>query len=234
MLPSEVMMSYENLLAEFEDASVGANCGLVETVHKPCACFRHGPYGNVTFECMLHCKDWKWKSSTNRALSNKRVSILLHVCETIRRRDRALLSSTVQVNYLDVVDCQARLLQAFHFDYDPCQRDHAVFHAQITDECIDVSATEADALKMDFLLPEETCAPRLRSARIPTCDMTFPSVLVCLAADHLGGFFFHQFRTRACELQQRMPLPLIPKLRRSLAVEPGDLRSSHWFAHVSR
>jgi hypothetical protein len=86
------------------------------------------------------------------------------------------------------------------------------------------------ALKIDFNLP----GPRpkcVRNARIPTCDMTFPSVLVALAADHIGGEHFNTFRNRASELQEEMPLPLIEKLRKSLKAESRDLRSTHWFAH---
>ena len=224
-------MSYENLVAAFEDAGIEADCGFVEKNQNPCACFIPGERGRETFKCIIHCKNWKWKSSTNTDRETKRVSILIQVEETIRRRDQALLSSVVHVDYLSVNNGQASLLQAFHYDYDPCQRDHAFFHAQVTDECCEVSEVEKDALKIDFALPARLEAPRHRGARIPTCDMTMPSVLVCLAADHIGGKVFRTFREKVCELQQNMPLPLIGKLRRSLGAESSDLRSSHWFAH---
>lgn len=231
-LPSEIMMSYDNLLDAFEDASVQADCGIVEKTRNPCACFKPDDEGNVFFECFIHCKNWKWKSATNKRLENKRVSIILHIAEKIRRNDHVLLSSVVQVSYLDVEDGHARLLQSFHFDYDPCRRDHAIFHAQVTDRCINLKPDDTEALKIDFTLPDNSLSACLRSSRIPTCDMTFPSVLVSLAADHLGGAFFSQFWKRACELQQMMPLPEIQNLRHSLEAQSNNLRSSHWFGHM--
>jgi hypothetical protein len=152
--------------------------------------------------------------------------------EIIRRGDQALLSSVVQVNYLTVKDKKAELLQAFHFDYDPCQRDHALFHAQVSDEAIAVSSADKLTLKIDFSLPEGTTQTRHRSVRIPTCDMTFSSVLVSLVADHIGGAFFSKFRSRASELQEKMPLPLIEKLRKSLEAKTKNFRSSHWYCHT--
>jgi len=225
-------MSYQNLLNAFEDASIEANCGLVEKSCDPAACFKPGDNGRETFNCIVHCKDWKWRS-TSSGREGKRINILLRIAETIRRRDQALLTSVVQVNYLSVDERRASLLQAFHFDYNPCQRDHALFHAQLTDECFEIPSTDIDSLKIDFAMPERA-TPRIRCARIPTCDMTFPSVLVCLAADHIGGVLFQGFRSKASELQKKMPYPLITKLKRSLGTDSMDLRSSHWFAHFSR
>ncbi len=225
-------MAYDNLLAAFEDSSIEADCGFVEKVCPLSGCFRPRNHDRIEFACTIHCKDWKWKSTTSSRLQ-KKVSILIHAREAIRKRDRTLLSSVVQVNYLAVEDGQSQLLQSVHFDYDLCHRDHPVFHAQITDDCIAIADTEVEPLKIDFAFPNPTCS-RLRSARIPTCDMTFGSVLLCLAADHIGGKIFSEFRSRAMELQQKMPLPLMPKLRRSLVTEFTNVRSSHWFAHLFR
>jgi hypothetical protein len=234
MLPAEIIMSYDNLLGAFEDISAEANCGIVLKVQTPCACFRPEDNGRESFECIIHCKNWKWKSSTDARHKTKVVNILVDVREKIRRRNPVLLSSVVHVNYLDVTDTKARLLQAFHYDYDPCQRHHAVFHAQVSDEMITLSPSQVDALKIDFALPDHAAQPRHRSARIPTCDMTFSSVLVSLVADHVGGIFFSKFREIATEHQQKMPLPLIQKLCKSLQAGTKDIRSSHWYCHTMR
>jgi hypothetical protein len=234
MLPSEVIMSYENLVSAFEDISAEANCGIVQKVQNPCACFRSEKHDKVVFSCLIHCKNWKWKSATDSRHTTKVVNILVAIHEIIRRRDQALLSSVVHVNYLDVENRKAVLLQALHFDYNPCQRDHALFHAQVSDQAIHVSLGDQSTLKIDFALPEEATQTRHRSVRIPTCDMTFSSVLVSLVADHIGGAFFSKFRTRASELQKKMPLPLVGKLCKSLEAETKDLRSSHWYCHTMR
>jgi hypothetical protein len=227
-------MSYENLLSEFENIADEANCGFVSKVQNPCACFRPEEHGRESFKCLFHCKDWKWKSSTGSKHKTKVVNILVAARETIRRRDLALLSSVVQVNYLDVDNAAARLLQSFHFDYDPCQRDHALFHAQVGDDVINLSEADIEALGIDFTLPENAAESHHRSARIPTCDMTFSSVLVSLVADHVGGPFFRKFRSIAVEHQKKMPLPLIQKLCRSLEAGTKDVRSSHWYCHTLR
>jgi hypothetical protein len=232
MLPSEVIMSYENLLSAFEDISAEANCGFVLKAQNTCACFKPEKKDRESFECLIHCKDWKWKSSTDPKHKTKIVNIVVAVHEKIRRHDPVLLSSVVEVSYLDVIGDEAQLLQSLHFDYDPCQRDHALFHAQVSDEMITISQEQLAPLKIDFSLPQSPVQTRHRSVRIPTCDMTFSSVLVSLTADHIGGPFFRKFQAIASAHQQKMPLPLIQKLCRSLGSDTKDIRSSHWYCHT--
>jgi len=229
MLPYEVTEKYEALVTALEEASYGANCGFVEKVNPLQTCFRTQAGGRVFFNCILHLKEWKWKGVSGKQHG---VNILIQAQEVIRQRDQALLSSTVSVNYFDVSAENTQLLQAFHFDYNPCQRDHALFHMQVTNTCITLSGNEAEALKVEFTIPQNTNPKCLRSARVPTCDMTLASVLLCLAADHIGGSFFTEFLERVRELQVKMPQPLIGKLRRSLAAAPAHLHSSHWFMHL--
>jgi hypothetical protein len=234
MLPAKVIMSYGNLVSAFESISDEANCGIVLKVQDPCACFRSERNGRASFECLIHCKNWKWKSATASKHKTKVVNIVIAARERIRRRDLALLSSVVQVNYFEVNNAQARLLQAFHYDYDPCQQNHALFHAQVSDDMIGLSKSDSEALGIDFALPEKVTETRHRSVRIPTCDMTFSSVLVSLVADHMEGLFFRKFRDIASEHQKEMPLPLIRKLCRSLKADTKDFRSSHWYCHTMR
>jgi hypothetical protein len=231
MLPYDVTEKYEALVTALEEASYGANCGFVEKVNPLQACFRTQAGGKVIFNCILHLKEWKWKGVSGKQHG---VNILIHAQEVIRQRDQALLSSIVSVNYFDISAENTRLLQAFHFDYNPCQRDHALFHMQVTNTCITLSGNEAEALKVEFSIPQNANPKCLRSARVPTCDMTLPSVLLCLAADHIGGSFFTDFLERVRELQVKMPQPLIGKLRRSLGATPENLHSSNWFMHLKR
>lgn len=230
MLPYKVTEKYDLLVTALEEASVNADCGMVELAKPVQGCFKQVSAAKVSFECILHLKDWKWKGVSKS--TKERVNILVHAKESIRKRDHALLSSTVCVNYFVSEAGAGRLLQAFHYDYNPCQRDHAMFHMQMTNRCIAVDGPAIESLKLEFSLPNEAAAIVVRSARVPTCDMTLASVLLCLAADHVGGAHFSEFFSRACDLQTEMPHPLIGKLRKSLGATPANLHSSHWFQHL--
>jgi hypothetical protein len=134
------------------------------------------------------------------------------------------------VNYFTTLDDHLKLLQAFHYDYDPVQRDHPLFHMQVTDRCI--ALPTADSEELEVQMPGAGTSTVLRCARVPTCDMTLASVLLCLAADHVGGELFAEFVTKICELQKEMPQPNIDKLGQSLGAPVQNVRSSHWFQHM--
>lgn len=224
MLHHSVTGKYEALIQELKDVGTKANCGDVTEAKPIHSCFRSDTAGNELFECALHLKEWRWKGVSGK----ERINILVQAREKIRRSDYRLLNSTVCVNYFRVHD--GKLLQAFHFDYNPCQPDHPLFHMQVTDRCIELSAADLAALEVTLPAPGENGV--LRCARVPTCDMTLASVLLCLAADHVGGTIFAEFFARICDLQKDMPQPDIVKLRESLGASPGNVRSSHWFRHL--
>jgi hypothetical protein len=138
--------------------------------------------------------------------------------------------SSVCVNYFTVLEDQQKLLQAFHYDYDPTQRDHPLFHMQVTNRCI--AMPPADSQSLEIQMPVAVAEPVLRCARVPTCDMTLASALLCLAADHVGGQLFAEFLAKICKIQKGMPQPNIVKLGQSLGNPVQDVRSSHWFSHV--
>jgi len=227
VLPYEITQAYEALVADLEDKGISGGCGSIKPNRPLLGCFKSLDAERVHFECYLHLKEWKF-----RGVSPKRIHILLHAQEQIRRSDRILLSSTVQVSYFTVENTNATLLQSIHFDYGPNQDAHPLFHAQVTNKPISLPANETDSLEFDFqvVLPAHSW---FRDARIPTSDMTFPSVLLCLAADHLGPSFFNAFLKKVRDLQKKMPCSSFEDLKASLAAEPNHFRSSHWFAHCS-
>jgi hypothetical protein len=225
MLPYKVTQKYEALIQGLRDAGTSADCGDVAEARPIGACFRVNDAGDVVlFECALHLKQWKWKGVSGK----ERINILVQAREKIRREDQVLLTSVVAVNYFEVPS--GELLQAFHFDYDPVQVDHPLFHVQVTNRCIELPPESVEQLEIN--MPPEPAHHVLRCARIPTCDMTFASVLLCLTADHVGGIIFAEFLERVCELQQNMPQPDIGKLSASLGAGAANMRSSHWFRHT--
>jgi hypothetical protein len=226
MLPYKVTGKYEILIAALSEAGTNADCGEVALAKPVRSCFRNDDAGEVIFDCTLYLRSWRWKGVSTK----ERINILIHAKERIRRAGPVLLSSTVCVNYFTASDNQMQLLQAFHFDYDPGQKDHPLFHMQVTNRCVALSA--ADSQLFELHLPAEVAPAVLRCARVPTCDMTLASVLLCLAADHVGGGLFAEFLEKICELQNEMPKPNIDVLGHSLGTPVQDVRSSHWFRHM--
>jgi len=221
------MNAYERLVTALEDASCRANCGTIKCTEPLLARFRLEQGGLVIFDGCLHLIEWKARGSS----AKKRVNILIHIQELIRRSDRVLLRSTVRVCYFNIEQTTATLLLSVHFDYGPEQDAHPVFHAQVSNQPIELPAKDAEGLEFQFA-PAPSDPVCFNNARIPTADMTFPSVLLCLAADHLGQPFFSEFMEQIRDLQGKMPLAGFEKLKGSIASEPNHLRSSHWFAHM--
>jgi hypothetical protein len=108
---------------------------------------------------------------------------------------------------------------------------HPLFHAQLCSDHIALDGFSAGEIGFEYQI-DPAPASCFRDARIPTSDMTLPSVLLCLAADHFEKPFFCQFREEATVLQQTLPRPAFNSLRQSIAAAPDHLRSSHWFSHT--
>lgn len=225
MLPYKVTAKYELLIEALSLAGTSADCGEVVLAKPVLGCFSPDNADEESFDCTLYLKGWRWKGVSPK----ERINILIHAKERIRSTDHVLLSSTVCVNYFTALDNVPKLLQAFHYDYDPGQKDHPLFHMQVTNRCIALSSVDIEQLEIQI---PAAVAPVLRCARVPTCDMTLASVLLCLAADHVGGGLFAEFLEKIYEFQKEMPQPNIDKLRHSLGVPVQDVRSSHWFRHM--
>ena len=196
MLPYKVTGKYEQLIEALNEVGTSADCGEVALAKPVLSCFHSDDSGEASFDCTLYLKRWRWKGVSKK----ERINILIHARERIRRADHMLLSSAVCVNYFTASDQPAELLQAFHYDYDPCQRDHPLFHMQVTNRCIALTAADSELLEIH--MPAAVAPAVLRCARVPTCDMTLASVLLCLAADHVGGSLFAEFVAKICELQE--------------------------------
>lgn len=223
-LGAEALTAYETLIDRFDEASSRANCGSVRWTKPLVSRFRRAQDNSVIFDGYLHLKNWK--------IRKQAVSVLIQVQETIRRgQPPVLVKSTVRVCYFDVGQEQSSLMQSVRFDFDEGRPCHPIFHAQLSSEAVTLPQQDADAL--DFELPTEipkaTC---FKDARIPTSDMTFPSVLLCIAADHMGPEFFLEFMESVRDIHARMPLPAFERLQSSIARERNHLRSFHWYSHM--
>ena len=190
-------------------------------------CFSRLDNDRTIFQRCLYIKGLPCKSLS----PNKRLDVTAKFQETFTTAEWALIKSTVYLNYLVVVDSIAHLAQALHYDFIAGgQPDHPWFHAQLTLEPI----PENDRLNDGFY--DRLRIPRGRecgvTTRIPTPDMTFPSVLYCLVADHLGAGIFKDFAERVDSmLPERLPPPNFETLKTSLQATTPHFKSSHWFTH---
>lgn len=234
MLPSKVTAAYEQLVTTLEEAGFQDNCGEIKWIRPPMGCFSNFQTETgrslVRFECHLHFSQWNFRGSKEK--SNKKINILLRAREDIERSPLLMISSTVAITYFTIEKGKATVLQSIHFDFDGKQDRHPLFHAQVTKKPIAISAEDRESLKINYDLADSENS-WYRDARIPTSDMTFPSVLLCLAADHLQNQIFKGFLGTVRELQKRMPRPAFQTIKESLRAEPDHFCSSHWFAHCS-
>jgi len=186
--------------------------------------------GKVVFERCFYLKKWP-----SRLVGvSKRLDIIVHALEEFTPK-WVLTKSTVYVNYLIVSNSKAKLVQSLHYDFDANARPtypHPIFHVQLNVEFVRFSENELRSMGFDAELdvPQEHNECRVTS-RIPTPEMTFPSVLYCLVADHLGAGIFKDFAEDVDPmLKEQLPHPDIALLKTSLRESPAHIKSSHWFA----
>lgn len=226
-VPYGLKQPYETLLNELDDKASMSNCGLVKTFGR----FERSENDNsrVVFNSFVRLANWAARATSDK----ESVDIIIHIQETIHEQQHnkfVLERSTVRVSYFTVEGQEAKLLHGIHFDYGPEQQSHPIFHAQLTNETVDLSAETAKEL--EFSIQQVSSHKPFKNARIPTSDMTMPSVLLCLAADHIKSDFFGEFLSRVKVLQEQMPQPTFGKTCQSIQAAPHHIRSSHWFAHT--
>ncbi len=226
-------MAYDTLIAALEDASNKDDAMVKGTQHRPVASWFSTNEGADTFGGILHLCQWK-EHQTSRSEQPKRLSILVEVSEAIRRTGRTcvLEKSTVRVTYYRLSANQPVFVLGMHFDYTPGQMMHPVFHMQTTNE---QPVLNEDAVReLGFTFPRTDCqAVSLRNVRIPTCDMTLPSVLLCLAANHLSPTSFTEFLDKVRAHLKILPRPELGRLMESILADNTHLCSSHWFEHMA-
>jgi len=182
-----LMSLYERMIAAVENAATDANAGMVY-YKSVLACFRVDGQ-RVLFDAYLYLKDWKWRPGK----TTERVSIVLRAQEEMTKNGSELVRSTVGVSYYSVAEGSATLLHTMHFDFGPPSMCHPTFHAQLSNQPVLPPVEESRELNCELQLANNNVRC-FGNARIPTCDMTLSSVLLCLVADHIGDEFFRDLR----------------------------------------
>jgi hypothetical protein len=233
--PYRIWGAYESFIEAFSKAVYEAGKDVKFPDRPVRSCFsymRPDPISGQTravFEQYLYLKGWPSKNLDPK----KRLDVVVKALETFTTPEWSLTKSTVYLNYLIVSNSIAHLVQSLHYDFVAGgQLDHPLFHVQLTLELI----PETDLLNEGEGFYDKLRLPRRRecwvTTRIPTPDMTLPSVLYCLVADHLESGIFKQFAEKVeSMLQDQLPPPNCDTLWTSLRKSSVHFKSSHWFAH---
>ena len=225
-LPYKVTGAYERVVEQFRLVAENANAGSVKCPPVG-ACFSPAD-GETHFECYIYLKDWPWRPGK----TSERVRIVIKAYEEICEDELQITKSTVCVCYLASDNGQLKLLQSIHFDFDGPQDNHPVFHAQLTHEAIPVPPEQAKEIGFEHAddIPNVPC---FKGARIPTSDMTFSSVLLCIAADHLPAEFVRNYMQTLSGLEGDLPTLGCDELRGSIGSEFVHFKSRHWLSHMT-
>jgi hypothetical protein len=224
-LRGQTVAAYDDLVYALKETSENAGVGFVEWIDLPSAAFKPDQaQQNITLlDLKIHLVEWQ--------AGTGHVSILIQVREAIDRTTQSLRKSTVLVNYFQIRDGSAKHLHSMHFDFEGEQANHPVFHAQLCTDRVVVPEESARKLAFEYQL-DHSVPSCFHRARIPTSDMTFASVLLCIAADHLEAKFFKEFLQSVIDIQAKMPLPPCARTRGSIVGTADQLRSYNWFAHM--
>jgi hypothetical protein len=219
-------VAYSELVNSFR-SSFEKPCGFIDIYPRSeHQWFKFDKFDNDTatwqFELFMHLPRWKTRKGD--------IYIILHAREQVERtrKDMPILKkSTVQLAYYEM-EAECELLHSVHYDFAGAEDRHPLFHAQLTNEPPEVP--EAICQELEIILP----SPRsslFKFARIPTSDMTLPSALLCLAADHCEDIeTFEGFREKVMSVRHNMhyaDASIVTKLV-SEASRP-TLCSSAWF-----
>lgn len=219
-----VSSAYDQIVETLADVSINANIGFIEWTRPLAGRFIVDSANPdlAHFTAHLHFNQWVARGQL--------LSILLHVRETIMRDGGALLKSNVHLDYFAIDGTDAVHQHSVHFDFGGAEPNHPTFHGQI---CPDIFAVPRAVLdQLDFKYNVAPSHARcFRESRFPTADMTLPSVLLSIAADHIHGQFFMDFLNYMREHQNGFPLPACVDTRNGIQ-NSANMRSCHWFAHM--
>jgi hypothetical protein len=228
--PNKIGSAYEAFLEAFRTAAEMANRDVKFPDRPIRSCFSQAGEGSAVFEQYLYLKSWP----SRRLGSSRRLDIAVKALETFTTKSEwQLIKSTVYLNYLLISDSKAKLVQSLHYDFDVSgQLGHPLFHAQLDMELIPEHELRSTGFDLEITSPQEPNECWV-TTRIPTPDMTLPSVLYCLVADHLGTDIFNQFAEKVHPmLEDKLPPPNFEALKSSLIESSSHFKSSHWFAHL--
>lgn len=226
-VPNKIGSAYDDYLQAFRMAAEDANC----QVFFPALPIRNSFRGSGTDAAIFETCFYLKKLPSRKLPKSKRLDVVIKAQETLTKPSWILTKSTVYLNYFVISDTACRLVQSMHYDFvQGGQADHPYFHLQLDDEMI-----AADDLRNAGFDPGAATSPENEcwvTTRIPTAEMTLPSVLYSIVADHLGTGIFADFERKIGPIHDRLPSLDFELLKKSLQNSSLHFKCFHWFSHM--
>jgi hypothetical protein len=177
-------------------------------------------------EGIIYLKDWPYKVVTRQ----KKIDILVKGTEHFDSDGSSCVYSNVHVNYLTISRSGvARVIENIHYDFEADSGvAHPVFHAQFANNEV---SDEAGRLTVgfDYGINSMERFARYKNMRVPTAHMNIPSVLLCLAADHMKWTFFQELIVEIRSGNPTLPEAACQRMRKSFAGGQDFCKSIHWY-----
>jgi len=163
--------------------------------------------------------------------SPKNIDILITGYESLKLKSQPLVTASgIKVNYFEVAKRQASLIECIHYDYIETPQDkHPVFHAQLSDECIDQAEIEKSETFSKYTLTSKQQG-RIRTIKLPTAHMGFASVLCGILADHTNiTQTDFSVRLKIVNEMAGLPKPCIETLTGKIQADNHSFRGLCWY-----
>jgi hypothetical protein len=184
------------------------------------------PFNRICVSGMIYLKDWPYKVVSKQ----KKIDILVRATEHFPTDGSSSVYSNVHVNYLSIThQGNAKVVENIHYDFSAKPEvAHPFFHAQFANNVIDDESGRSN-VGFDYLIDSSNRERRYKNMRVPTAHMNLPSVLVCLAADHMQSASFESLLKELRVGPQRLPEASCQRMRQAFAGGRDFCKSIHWY-----
>lgn len=172
----------------------------------------------------IHLRDWPWRDGSSKG----GIHILVSGRETVLTKNFCVVRSQVKVNYFLLSKKTAMPVESIHYDYDPAQKDHPLFHAQPCGDLIETELLTGSDTFGKFVVKPKQIPHRIKTIKIPTAHIGFTSVLNGLVADH-GNATNLADLSGLIKNDASLPKASATSLHERLAADAHSFRSFAWY-----
>jgi hypothetical protein len=180
----------------------------------------------ICVEGIIYLREWPYKVVSRQ----KKVDILIRGTEQFDNEGTECVYSNVHVNYMTVSPTgTARVIENIHYDFEAIPGDaHPFFHAQFANNEVSDQLGRS-VVGFEYGIDSRDRSTRYKNMRIPTAHMNVPSVLLCLAADHMKGANFQELIEHVRRSNHSLPGASCQRMRESFANGKDFCKSFHWY-----
>jgi hypothetical protein len=176
----------------------------------------------------IWCEQWSRKSTSRK--TNDLIHIFATLHEKISLDKKAVIEAAISMSYVDAKECIA--LESVHYDYDPSQHKHPLFHFQCSNrvQCTP-EGFDTQCNKREITLDQTALSKRCANMRSPSLFFNLPGLCAMLAADHVNDDEWADFRNKFEEQFEKIPPPDVHQLTEDEDVDPGKLCAWRWYVN---